>query len=198
MKRLLAVVLLALLSAFLTLPVAAQTGTTTITIVAVPPSTLGTITPTPVHFYQSTAAPISFASSTNGFNNTCTATAGTTALPVVYSSTTNALTGTLSAAMTSTLGNLTITITCTPSALPPLSMLSPVTLPNAPVGVAYSQNLASLIQLSGGVPPYKFSLAPGASLPPGLSLLSSGIVSGTPSGAASSIFNFIVTDSSGS
>jgi large repetitive protein len=190
MKRFLAVAALILLSAF---ALNAQTGTTTITIVAA--ASLGTITPTPAHFYQNTAAPISLASSTNGFNSSCTATAGTTALPLTYSSTTNALTGTLTAAMTSTLGSLTITITCTPS---PLTMNSPVNLPNATVGQAYSASLQTVTGLSGGVPPYTWALTSG-SLPQGLALSpSSGIVSGTPSGAGSSTFQFSVTDSSGS
>jgi len=191
MKRLSAIAVLALLSAFLALPTRAQTGTTTITIVAA--ASLGTITPTPAHFYQNTAAPISLASSTSGFNSSCTATAGSTALPVTYSSSTGALTATLTAAMTSTLGSLTITITCTP---PPLTMLSPIQLPNASVGQSYSANLAQLASLSGGVPPYSFSLASG-SLPPGLTLQSSGVVSGVASGASSNSFSFTVTDSSG-
>lgn len=170
-----------------------QTATTTIAIVA--PASLGTITPTPAHFYQNTAAPISLASSTNGFNASCTATAGTTALPVTYSSTTQALTGTLTAAMTSgAVGStLSITITCTP---PVLTMNSPVQLPNAQVGVVYTASLSTVTGLSGGMPPYAWSLTSG-SLPAGLALSSSGIVSGTPSGAGSASFGFTVTDSSG-
>jgi hypothetical protein len=190
MKRLFALAALVLLFAF---GAQGQTQTTTITIVA--PASLGTITPTPSHFYQNTAAPISFASSTSGFNSSCTATAGSTALTVSYSSTTLALTGTLTAAMTSgAVGStLTITISCTPS---PLTMNSPVVLPNAQVGQSYSASLLTLTGLSGGVPPYTWTLSNG-SLPAGLSLSSSGLVTGTPSGAGSSSFGFTVKDSSG-
>jgi len=189
-KRLCAIAAFLLFSAF---PIFAQTGTTTITIVAA--ASLGTITPTPAHFYQSTAAAISLASSTSGFNSSCTATAGSTALPVTYSSTTLALTGTLTAAMTSTLGSLTITITCTPS---PLTLLTPdVTLPSGTVGNAYpATNLGQLAQVVGGVPPYSFNLSSG-SLPAGLTLSSAGVVSGVPSGSGSFNFQVTVTDSSG-
>jgi hypothetical protein len=169
----------------------AQTQTTTITIVA--PASLGTVTPTPSHFYQNTPAAISFASSTNGFNSTCTVTVGTAALTVNYSATTQLLTGNLTAAMTSgTIGSsVTITISCTAS---PLTMNTPVTLPNGKVGVSYSASLLTLTNLHGGVPPYNWSAS---GLPPGLTLSSSGVVSGTPSGAGSTNFTFTVTDSSG-
>lgn len=76
-------------------------------------------------------------------------------------------------------------------------MNSPVTLPNATVGQNYTANLAQLTNLKGGVPPYSFSLNSGSSLPTGLSLQSSGVVTGTPSGVGSSTFGFTVADSSG-
>lgn len=190
MKKLFA---LALLTLFAALGARAQTATTTITIVA--PASLGTITPTPSHFYQNAAAPISFASSTNGFNASCTVTVGATSLPVTYSTTTFALTGTLTAAMTNgAVGStLTITFTCTPS---PLTMNSPVTLPNAQAGAAYSTSLQTVTGLSGGVPPYTWKISSG-SLPPGLTLSSGGIVAGTTSSAGTFNFGFTVTDSSG-
>jgi large repetitive protein len=190
MRKILAVAVLMLFSA---LSLRAQTQTTTITIVA--PSSLGIITPTPSHFYQNLAAPISFASSTSGFNSTCTATAGTVALPVTYSATTQALAATLTAAMTNiTVGStLTITITCTPASL---TMNNPAVLPNAPVGTPYSVSLQTVTGLTGGVPPYTWTLSAG-SLPAGLALSSSGNVTGTPSGVGSSTFGFTVTDSSG-
>ena len=190
MRRFFAAAAFILLSA---LGLSAQTSTTTITIVA--PASLGTITPTPSHFYQNTSAPISFASSTSGFNSSCTATAGTTTLIVTYSSTTLALSGTLTAAMTSgTAGStLTITIACTPS---PLTMNSPVVLPNAKAGTSYSASLLTVTGLAGGVPPYTWTLTSG-SLPPGLSLSSNGVVAGVPSSSGSSTFGFTVTDSSG-
>jgi hypothetical protein len=85
------------------------------------------------------------------------------------------------------------TISCTPTAL---TMNTPIVLPNAQQGTAYIASLANLAQLAGGVPPYTWTLSSG-SLPAGLSLSSSGLVTGTPSGAGSSSFGFTVTDSSG-
>ena len=61
-------------------------------------------------------------------------------------------------------------------------------LPNGAVGVAYNQPLA----VSGGTAPYTWSVASG-SLPPGLSLSSSGTISGTPSTSIGSPFSFSVT-----
>jgi hypothetical protein len=65
------------------------------------------------------------------------------------------------------------------------------TLPNATVGVAYSQALDA----SGGRTPYSFSVTSGA-LPAGLTLSASGIVSGTPAAPGASTFTVTVTDSS--
>lgn len=185
--------ILAALNLFYAFGVQGQTATTTITIVA--PASLGTVTPSPKSFYQNTSAPISLASSTNGFNSGCTVTVGSAALTVTYSSTTQSLSGTLTVAMTSGAVNstVTITITCTPL---PLTMNSPVVLPNGKVGASYSTSLQSATGLAGGIPPYTWTLTSG-NLPPGLTLSSSGVVSGTPSGAGSASFGFTVKDSSG-
>ena len=68
----------------------------------------------------------------------------------------------------------------------PTITLSPSTLPSGSVGSSYSQTITA----SGGTAPYSFSLSAG-SLPPGLSLSSAGVLSGTPS--ASGNYNFTVT-----
>ena len=60
------------------------------------------------------------------------------------------------------------------------------------VGVAYSQSVASA---SGGTSPYTYALASG-SLPAGLSLSSSGTLSGTPTAAGTFNFTVTATDSS--
>jgi Putative Ig domain len=80
--------------------------------------------------------------------------------------------------------NLSITIAATP-----LTITS-TTLAPATVGTAYSQTL----QASGGTPIYLWSVASG-SLPAGLTLASSGLITGSPT--ASGIVNFAVkvTDS---
>lgn len=58
------------------------------------------------------------------------------------------------------------------------------------VGTAYSETISA----QGGTPPYSFAVTSG-SLPAGLSLAgSTGIVSGTPSTAATSTFTVTVTD----
>ena len=61
-------------------------------------------------------------------------------------------------------------------------------LPNGTVGAAYNQSLTA----TGGTPPYQWSwmAAAGSSLPPGLTLSSSGTLSGTPTAAGT--FNLIV------
>jgi putative Ig domain-containing protein len=65
------------------------------------------------------------------------------------------------------------------------------------VGVADYVDLVALSQVTGGIPPYKFTLDPATPLPSGLRLSSGGIVSGTPSAAGSTTINFTVADSSG-
>ena len=70
--------------------------------------------------------------------------------------------------------------------------ISPTTLPNPAVAVAYSQQLST----TGGTAPYTYSIT-GGSLPPGLSLSSSGLISGTSTGADTYSFTVHVQDSAG-
>ncbi|NWJ97560.1 MAG: putative Ig domain-containing protein, partial [Chloroflexi bacterium] len=77
-------------------------------------------------------------------------------------------------------------------ASPTLTLL-PTGLPNATIGTPYSQALAG----SGGVGPYTFALANGSTLPTGLSLSSSGIISGTPTLLGPATVNVTVTDANG-
>ncbi|WP_052140406.1 beta strand repeat-containing protein, partial [Janthinobacterium lividum] len=62
----------------------------------------------------------------------------------------------------------------------PTITLTPATLPAATVATAYSQPLSA----SGGVAPYAYTVS-GGSLPAGLTLNSSGLLSGTPTAAGS-------------
>lgn len=65
-------------------------------------------------------------------------------------------------------------------------------LPAGTVGTAYSQQFAA----SGGTSPYTWSVATGSTLPAGLTLSSTGLLSGTPTAAVSSAsFGITVTDS---
>lgn len=62
-------------------------------------------------------------------------------------------------------------------------------LPDAQVGVPYSATLL----VHGGIPPYIWSITGGA-LPTGLSLSSSGVISGTPTTSGLSTFTVFVLD----
>jgi hypothetical protein len=79
----------------------------------------------------------------------------------------------------------TITIT---SGCPTIT-LSPTTLPNGTVGIAYNQTITA----SGGTAPYTFTVSTGT-LPTGLTLSSSGTLSGTPTTAGSFTFTVKATD----
>lgn len=77
-----------------------------------------------------------------------------------------------------------------------LTILTPSPLPNAAVGVAYSQGLTA----TGGVTPYKgWAVANGSVLPQGLSLTQgvlsgTGLLSGTPAAGGNFLFTIQVTD----
>ena len=83
--------------------------------------------------------------------------------------------------------NVTFNITVAPASL---LTVSPASLPNPSVGVAYSQSLST----SGGTAPYSYSLGSGT-LPPGLSLSSSGVISGTSTQSGPHTFTVHVVDS---
>lgn len=68
----------------------------------------------------------------------------------------------------------------------PTIVLTPANLANARVGAAYEQTLSA----NGGTAPYAFSVTSGA-LPQGLSLTSTGALTGTPTAGGS--FNIVVT-----
>ncbi|HTT90874.1 MAG TPA: MBG domain-containing protein [Acidimicrobiales bacterium] len=74
--------------------------------------------------------------------------------------------------------------------LAPLQV-STTTLPGGEYGTAYDQYLGAI----GGTSPYSWSVSQG-SLPPGLSLSPSGVLSGTPTAAGAYSFTAKVTDSS--
>ena len=76
-------------------------------------------------------------------------------------------------------------------ATPPALAISTSTLPNGTVGSNYSQTLAA----TGGTAPYTWSITAG-SLPAGLSLNTTGTISGTPTAAGTSNVTVRVTDAS--
>jgi hypothetical protein len=65
------------------------------------------------------------------------------------------------------------------------------TLPSGTVGTSYSTPIAS----GGGISPYTYSFAYG-SLPPGLNVISTGAVTGTPTAASTYMFTVSASDSS--
>jgi hypothetical protein len=103
------------------------------------------------------------------FNFTVTATDSSTGTGAPY---------TASRAYTLTIGAPTLSVT-------------PSTLPDAALNTAYSQPLTA----SGGTSPYSYAVIAG-STPPGLTLSSSGTLSGTPTSAGTFNFTVSATDSS--
>ena len=85
-------------------------------------------------------------------------------------------------------GDVQVTITITPSASP--ITVSPASLPTRTAGTSFSQTLTS----TGGLAPYTYTLQTGT-LPPGLSLSSSGVLSGTPTQRGGYTFSVRSTDS---
>ncbi|WP_161492852.1 putative Ig domain-containing protein [Pseudomonas putida] len=83
-------------------------------------------------------------------------------------------------------GGTSAPATVTISVNAPALVISPSTLPNATASNVYSQTLST----ANGATPYSYAVTSGA-LPPGLSLGSGGVLSGTPSAVGT--FNFTVT-----
>ena len=73
-----------------------------------------------------------------------------------------------------------------------LLTITTTALPRGIQGESYSQTL----QVTGGTPPYTWSVSPPLSLPSGLSLSSGGVLSGVPQGVGAQPCIFQVTDSS--
>jgi hypothetical protein len=110
---------------------------------------------------------------------------------------TPALSGTYSFAITVTDSSATPNTTSVAYALviqaapPAVITISPSSLPNATAGVAYSQALSG----NGGTAPYTFSADP-STFPAGITMSSSGVISGTPTTAGSYSMTVYATDSS--
>jgi hypothetical protein len=73
---------------------------------------------------------------------------------------------------------------------PPL-VIATATLANGIIGTVYSQTLAA----TGGIGPYRWTVAVGSTLPAGLTLSTAGVLSGTPTAVGTITFGLQVTDS---
>ncbi len=154
------------------------------------PTTLGNATRLVPYFTQLTAtggtAPYTFSKLTGALpTGLSISTAGaisgtTTAAPGDYSFTVQALD------VNGAPGTqpYTITIVC------PTMTISPATLTNGVVGTSYTASLT----VSGGSAPYTWSIASGT-LPAGLSMSASGLISGTPTQATTASFTVQTVDS---
>jgi hypothetical protein len=102
-------------------------------------------------------------------------------------------------------GSTTISVTATDSSSPtPIVTTGPATivvqplatvtltgsLPNGTLGLPYTQTLTA----HGGLPPYTYTMTAGA-LPPGITLSTGGVISGTPTAVGASSFTVKATDS---
>jgi hypothetical protein len=127
-----------------------------------------------------------------------TVTAGALPAGLTLASTTGILSGTPTTAGSSTftvqvVDAETPTVTATQAytlVIVPTLTITTSTLPAANIGVNYSTTIVA----TGGVSPYTFAVTTGA-LPSGLTLSSTGVISGTPTSAGSFSFTITVTDS---
>jgi hypothetical protein len=76
-----------------------------------------------------------------------------------------------------------VTITCLPIGLSPSTLTTPT------VGTAFSQTVTA----SGGLAPYTYAVGSGT-LPAGLTLSSTGVISGTPTSSSAATFSVVATD----
>ena len=112
--------------------------------------------------------------------------AGATSTSYTTPATTTADNGRRFRAVFTNAGGATTSGAATLTVVAPTITVAPASLPNATVGVAYSQTVTA----GGGAAPYSYAVTAGA-LPAGMTLASGGVLSGTPT--AGGTFNFTVT-----
>jgi Putative Ig domain len=178
-------------------PVATVTGPVTVTVLPAT-ATLTLSNPPAATVGVPYTGTIGVSGGTSPYN--CTITAGTlptglnlgaacviTGTPLSATPQTTTVTVHATDSATPTAGTVTGPVTITVNPVPPLTFTG--SLPNATLGVAYSQTLTA----TGGVPPYSYALTAG-NLPAGLNLSSTGTISGTPTAVGASSFTITATD----
>jgi plastocyanin len=131
------------------------------------------------------------AMSNSGFLTVTSGASGSGNGTVTYGVAANPTTSSRSGSITIAGQTFTITQAAAASTCPTI-VLAPATLANVTLGVPASLTLTA----SGGTPPYVFAVTAG-SLPAGLTLSSSGVLSGTPAAAGSSTFTARASDAGG-
>jgi predicted outer membrane repeat protein len=120
--------------------------------------------------------PVGMSLSSAGVLSGTPSAAGTFSFAVISTDTFNSRTGTASYSLVSNA---------------PTVLLAPASVPDGTAGISYSQSFGA----SGGTPPYTFGVTTGA-LPPGLTLSSAGLLSGTPTTGGTFSFTVTAADSS--
>lgn len=168
-------------------------------------STVTVVDPAPVvssvspsQISTNTSGPLTLTITGSNFTSAATVTWNGSALASSFISSTQ-LTASIPAADYSVAGTYTVVVaTAGGSAQQTVTVVSPplavstTSLPAATVGATYSQSLSG----TGGVPPYTWTISGGA-LPTGLTMSSSGVISGTPTTAGTFAFSVRLTDASG-
>jgi hypothetical protein len=192
--------LTAQMGAKLTAAVSGTTSSSTAAITVNPDPTLALVTAT-------ATVGAAYTSTTNPMGGTAPLTlslsAGTLPPGLSFDTTTGAVTGT-----PTTTGTFNFSAQIVDSSALPYTATEPetivvaaapiiaVTVTGNPPGGTVQSAYTTTFSATGGTPPYAFSLLSG-SLPPGLTLLSSGVLSGTPTTAGTSTFTIQAQDSVG-
>lgn len=115
-----------------------------------------------------------------------------TTTSVLYTAPTGLTTGITASLEAASNAHMSTNLTSTITIVLPATFPTNFTWPNGANGVQYSTTITT----TGGVPPIEYSLGSG-SLPPGLTLNSSGTVLGTPTSHGTSTFTINATDDGG-